>query len=61
MEPILVANPFEKILLKIESVKNEDGDEGIQARVLIGQKLWGSTFGKRSSDANSSMDYPASS
>lgn len=61
MEPILIVDPFDKILLKIESVKNEDGGEGIQARVLIGQKLRSSTFGKRSSDANSSMDYPASS
>ncbi|UVL94510.1 DUF4238 domain-containing protein [Pseudomonas siliginis] len=40
LEPTPVLGPFDKLPLKVESLKNEDGEEGIQARVLNGRKLW---------------------
>jgi len=40
LEPAPVVDPFNKLPLKIQRVKNEHGQEGIQARVLNGRKLW---------------------
>ena len=40
LEPAPVADPYNKLPLKIQRVKNEDGEEGLQAHVLNGRKFW---------------------
>ncbi|RYD77125.1 MAG: DUF4238 domain-containing protein, partial [Verrucomicrobiaceae bacterium] len=39
-EPPPVLDPHSKLPLKIHRVKNEDGEEGIKAEVLVGRKFW---------------------
>lgn len=40
LEPTSSVEPFSKLPLKLHRVKNEDGSEGIEARVLNGRKFW---------------------
>ena len=40
LEPTSSVEPFSKLRLKLHRVKNEDGSEGIEARVLNGRKFW---------------------
>ena len=40
LEPAPVVDPYSKLPLKLHRVKNEDGEEGIEARVLNGRKFW---------------------
>ncbi|HGM6309372.1 TPA: DUF4238 domain-containing protein [Pseudomonas putida] len=38
--PAPAVDPYSKLPLKLNRVKNEDGEEGIEARVLNGRKFW---------------------
>ena len=40
LEAPSAVDPFSKLPLKLHRVKNEDGSEGIEARVLNGRKFW---------------------
>ncbi|MDZ3827480.1 DUF4238 domain-containing protein [Pseudomonas monsensis] len=40
LEPSSAVEPYSKLPLKLHRVKNEDGSEGIEARVLNGRKFW---------------------
>ncbi|PNB50140.1 hypothetical protein C1X29_10525 [Pseudomonas sp. GW456-12-10-14-LB2] len=40
IEPAPAVDPYSKLPLKLHRVKNEDGSEGIEARVLNGRKFW---------------------
>ena len=40
LEPPPVLDPHCKLPLKIHRVKNEDGEEGIKAEILVGRKFW---------------------
>lgn len=39
-EPPPVVDPYSKLPLKLQRVKNEDGEDGIKAQVLNGRKFW---------------------
>ena len=40
LEPASAVDPYSKLPLKLHRVKDEDGLEGIEARVLNGRKFW---------------------
>ncbi|WP_440060771.1 DUF4238 domain-containing protein [Pseudomonas syringae] len=40
LEPVPVGDPYSKLPLRIRRVKHENGEEGLEARVLNGRKFW---------------------
>lgn len=66
LEPAPVVDPYSKLPLKLHRVKNEDGEEGIEARVLERTEVMDLAARTHPQEhnpsyANSSMDHPARS
>lgn len=40
LEPVPVVDPYSKLPFKLQRVRNTDGEEGLEGRILNGRKFW---------------------